>query len=276
MSRLALLLLTSSLLHEDVAAPMETLESLRQRVAVLESVVDEQRQAARRNGIVAGILAVGLTGFAIYSRRVHATRLTETLGVTDSLTGLRNRHYVAQTINADCDVATRQHRMATAAGLAPPMNSDLLFVMIDIDRFKNINQEFGQAAGDRLLIQIADVLRSTCRTSDTVARWSGAEFLAILRFTNRHTAPISAERIRMAIEQRVLDLGNGRTTSCTCSIGFAPFPLLPTRPEESSWERALVLADEALQRAKQSGGNTWVGADTSTSATRIPALRSVR
>jgi GGDEF domain-containing protein len=60
-----------------------------------------------------------------------------------------------------------------------------------------------------------------------------------------------------------VNLGDGRTVGCTCSIGFAPFPLSQSRPDEASWELVLKLAEEALQRAKQAGGNTWVGADTS-------------
>ena len=67
----------------------------------------------------------------------------------------------------------------------------------------------------------------------------------------------------MAIEQRVMELGNGRSASCTCSIGFAAFPLLTTHPDGATWEQVLKLAEEALHRAKHAGGNTWVGADTS-------------
>ena len=241
----------------------ETIDGLRRRITALEGEVQERREAATRNGLLAALFAIVVTAFGLYRRRVESVRLAERFGMTDALTGLKNRRYIMQTIEADCNVTSRQHRMAATAGLSTPINGDLLFVVIDIDRFKSINEQHGQAAGDRLLAQIADVLRATCRTSDTIARWSGEEFLAILRFTNRETAPISAERIRMAIEQRVMELGNGRSASCTCSIGFAAFPLLTTHPDGATWEQVLKLAEEALHRAKQAGGNTWVGADTS-------------
>ena len=262
-----LVLIVFSLLPQYLTAQGEDVASLRARVTRLEAEVANERRAARRNGVIALALGLGLTGYGLYRGRRDASRLAERYGVTDALTGLKNRRYVTQTIETDCNVTMRQHRMAAAAGLKPPINGDLLFLMVDIDRFKNINERYGHAAGDRLLSQIADTLRATCRTADTVARWSGEEFLLILRFTNRDTAAMSAERIRMAIEQRLIDLGNGRTFGCTCSIGFAAFPLEPSRPDEASWEQVIALADEAMQRAKQAGGNTWVGADTAALAT---------
>ena len=263
MKALAFLMLSVAIVHGETSGQSESIDDVQQRIVTLEREVDEYKQLARRNGILAGAFVIGLTGFGLYRRRVESARLTERLGMTDALTGLKNRRYVTQTIAADCTVATRQHRTAADARQPTPANSDLLFVLIDIDDFKAVNERYGQAAGDRVLTQIADVLRTTCRASDTIARWNGEEFLAVLRFTNRETAPISAERIRMAVEQRVLDLGDGRSAGCTCSIGFAPYPLSLQRLDEDTWEHVVALADEALQQAKQSGGNTWVGAHTS-------------
>jgi diguanylate cyclase (GGDEF)-like protein len=249
-------------LLQTEAPSTESMNALRRRVSELEVAVEAERQAATRNGLLAGALAIGLTGFGLYRRRAETARLTERFGMTDALTGLKNRRYVTQTITADCNVASRQHRSAAAGGLPPPINSDLLFVLIDVDNFRAVNERHGNAIGDEVLVQIADVLKTTCRTSDTIARWNGEEFLAILRFTNRETAPITAERIRMAVEQRMVNLGSGRTVGCTVSIGFAPFPLDPHDPDESTWEEVVALSDDALRRAKGSGGNTWVGADT--------------
>lgn len=252
---LGLLVVPQQLWSQDAA-------ELRARISGLEEEVRVHRQTAVRNAVIAGGFAVGLSVFGLYRRRIECARLIERFGMTDALTGLKNRHYVAQTVGADCLVSIRQHRNAAAAGLPPPLDADLVFVLIDVDRFKHVNDRHGQLAGDRLLVQVAAALRATCRTSDIVARWSGEEFLVVLRYTNRDTAAISAERLRMAVEQSVLPLGDGRTAGCTCSIGFAPFPLQPSSPDAVSWERVIALADEALQRAQQSGGNTWVGADT--------------
>ena len=268
MKGLPLVVVTCGLLAGDAFAQPESVADLKQRVAALELAVEEHRQHEIRIGLLAAAFVIGLTGFVLYRRRQDSLRAAERMSVTDPLTGLKNRRYVTQTIGADCGVATRHHRNAMAAGHPPPPDSDLMFVLIDIDDFKAVNDRHGHAAGDAMLSQIADVIRATCRTSDVIARWGGAEFLAILRFTNRETAPISVERIRMAVEQRLFDLGDGHKIGCTCSIGFAPYPLSLERPEEASWEQVVALADEALQRAKQSGRNTWVGADTSLLAFR--------
>jgi diguanylate cyclase (GGDEF)-like protein len=122
-----------------------------------------------------------------------------------------------------------------------------------------VNDRYGHRAGDQVLAQIADVLRATCRESDTIARWGGEEFLVILRCSNRGVAPISAERIRMAIENHVFAIGGDQTLGVTCSIGFAPFPFSVSRPDEVSWEQVIALADDALYRAKQGGRNSWAG-----------------
>jgi diguanylate cyclase (GGDEF)-like protein len=266
MKRFPLVVLTLLIVHSDASAQSESVTELQQRLAVLEKTLETYRQKEVRTGVLAGALGLGLTAFGLYRRRVDTARLQERLGMTDPLTGLKNRAYITQRIGGDCLEIAEHHHHANAAGTAPPPEGDLLFLMIDIDDFKAINDRYGHAAGDRLLAQIADVIRTTCRTSDTIARWSGEEFLVMLRYTNRATAPISAERIRMAVEQRVIDLGGGRSAGCTCSIGFAPFPLNPAHPEAASWERVVALADAAMHRAKQAGGNTWVGADTSQAA----------
>jgi diguanylate cyclase (GGDEF)-like protein len=222
---------------------------------------------SQRTAIIGGVAVVALLGLGLYRLRVASARIAERSSVTDSLTGLKNRRYVLQTIDADAAAAARKYRTAIASG-SLPSDADLVFVLIDIDHFKAVNDQFGHDAGDKVLVQIADVLRSSCRAADVVARWGGEEFLVIFRFTNRDTAAMSVERIRMAVEQRVFSIDADRTLRRTCSIGFAPYPLIPERPEQATWEEVIVLADEALRSAKQSGRNSWAGAD--------PAVHRVR
>jgi two-component system, cell cycle response regulator len=256
---------------EDRAQRVERLErrhqAERQGPGIAELKAEQAAAALRltgeqsqRTAIMAGVAVFALLGLGLYQRRVESARIAERLSVTDSLTGLKNRRYVLQTIAADAAAAARKHRIATASG-SLPSDGDLVFVLIDIDHFKAVNDQFGHDAGDQVLIQIADVLRGSCRAADTIARWGGEEFLVIFRFTNRETAAMSVERIRMAVEQRVFNIDGHRTLRRTCSIGFAPYPLIPERPEQVTWEEVIALADEALYSAKQSGRNSWAGAD---------------
>jgi hypothetical protein len=77
---------------------------------------------------------------------------------------------------------------------------------------------------------------------------------------------VLAERIRVAIEQRVFDLGDGRTVQRSCSLGFASFPFSIAHPEALTWEQVVAVADQALSRAMRAGSNRWLGVSASDTA----------
>jgi diguanylate cyclase (GGDEF)-like protein len=170
----------------------------------------------------------------------------EEASLTDALTGLRNRRYLELTIAADQAIAER------AVG-------DLFFLIIDLDHFKSVNDTYGHAAGDAVLVQIGKILRGFFRTSDTVARWGGEEFLVVVRFIERAQVEQLAERLRAAIEAYRFTLPDGRIISQTCSIGVASWPR--SRREPGAWQEAVSLADKALYRVKERGRNGWMAAD---------------
>ena len=176
---------------------------------------------------------------------------------TDPLTGLRNRRYLYRQVTKDVDLVLRHYRDGGPA-IRPPGNHDLLFLMVDLDSFKPVNDCYGHQAGDELLLQVRDVLLDACRSSDDVVRWGGDEFLIVARGTNRDFAATLAERIRTGLSQRVFPIGRGRTARITASIGFANFPFLRHRPDLLSWEDVLGVADAAIYEAKQQR-NAWVG-----------------
>ena len=196
--------------------------------------------------------------FLLYRRRAERARQAEELSLTDPLTGLRNRRFLDQVIGMDVATSLRHHRDAAIVGL-PATDADLVFLLLDIDHFKAVNDEFGHGVGDHVLSEIANVLRKIGRESDVVLRWGGEEFLIVARFTDRRLANATAERVRQAIEAHPLRLPNGGTVSVTCSIGFAAFPFEPARCEAMSWEQVLTLADLATYDAKRNGRNRWVG-----------------
>ncbi len=176
---------------------------------------------------------------------------------TDALTGLRNRRFLFEQIGKDVDLVLRHYRDGTET-MSPAGNNDLLFLMVDLDNFKPVNDTCGHEAGDELLIQIRDVLLDACRSSDDVIRWGGDEFLIVARETNRSYAATLAERIRSGLAQRVFPVGNGQVARVTTSIGYATFPFLKDQPELLTWEEVLGVADAAMYEAKQKR-NAWVG-----------------
>jgi diguanylate cyclase (GGDEF)-like protein len=185
----------------------------------------------------------------------HAARLEEALAslaevsVTDPLTGLRNRRYLIDRIDDD-----------VAESLDPRTQpGDLLFFMIDLDHFKAVNDRYGHAAGDVVLVEFARRLRRVFRSSDHMVRWGGEEFLVVVRFEARDGAEALAERVRATLAHEQVQLPDGTRLTTTCSIGFACFPFVAGYPAALRWQDVLELADVALYTAKRAGRNCWVG-----------------
>ena len=177
--------------------------------------------------------------------------------LTDPLTGLRNRRFVFEQVAKDVDLVQRQH-FDTLSGKSMHEIVDLVFMIVDLDHFKPINDQYGHGAGDEVLIQVRDVLLSACRSSDFVVRWGGDEFLIIARHTSAAEAEVLAERIRARMAQKIFPLGNGYVARTTCSIGFVCYPLLRAQPDVVPWDDVLNLADTAMYQAKEER-NAWVG-----------------
>ncbi|HSU13765.1 GGDEF domain-containing protein [Longimicrobium sp.] len=157
-------------------------------------------------------------------RRIRLIESVRSLSLTDSLTGLANRRHM--------DVVM-EHAWASARRGEP-----LAVMVLDLDGFKAVNDAQGHQAGDRVLCQVADVLRSEARGSDVVVRYGGDEFLAILPGGNAAAAHSLAERVRMRL--------NG---SVGVSAGVAEY-----RPEIASPDELVRDADRALYEVKRARG----------------------
>jgi diguanylate cyclase (GGDEF)-like protein len=177
--------------------------------------------------------------------------------LTDPLTGLRNRRFVFEQVTKDVELIERQH-IDKLNGRPVHDVVDLVFMIVDLDNFKPINDTYGHAAGDEVLVQVRDVLLSACRSSDFVIRWGGDEFLIIARHTSAEEAEVLAERIRARMADKIFPLGNGYVARATCSIGYVCYPLLRAHPDVVPWDDVLNLADAAMYQAKAKR-NAWVG-----------------
>jgi diguanylate cyclase (GGDEF)-like protein len=138
-------------------------------------------------------------------------------------------------------------------------NVDMLFLMVDLDHFKEVNDRYGHMAGDHVLRQVGEILRKVARNSDMVARVGGEEFLIVARQTARADSHIVSERIRATIEAHPFVLDNGVIIRCTCSVGFSVYPLMLDETGFFSWEQIVEIADHCLYAAKNNGRNAWVG-----------------
>lgn len=154
----------------------------------------------------------------------------------DGLTGLANRRSAMAQLTTD--IAQAQRRRQPLALLA-----------LDLDRFKQVNDVYGHAAGDRVLIEFAATLRANLRLGDLGARTGGEEFIAVLPQTDRDAAAIVAERIRAQCADLPVSSDDGRVIRFSVSIGIA---LLDGRDSSAS---LLARADSALYQAKRDGRN---------------------
>lgn len=164
--------------------------------------------------------------------KIQAERLSK----VDHLTGLNNRRAFNDAIAPMWSSALRSHRHVS-------------IIMLDIDKFKDINDTYGHAIGDVLLVETAKVLKEACREADVLARWGGEEFILFLPETDTANAVALAERLRSTIATIRVNAGD-REIGFTASIGVAE------RPADSSDLEALIsAADRQLYEAKASGRN---------------------
>lgn len=165
----------------------------------------------------------------------------ETLAATDPLTGLNNRrNFIAQ----------GEAEFSRAARAGKP----LTVLLMDIDHFKQINDGFGHAAGDVVLVDFANRVSGELRPSDHVGRWGGEEFIVLLPETPAAEALAIAERIRSTVQSAVTTAG-AASISYAVSIGLAVFPA-----DGRDLEEIVEAADKRLYQAKENGRNRVVAA----------------
>jgi diguanylate cyclase (GGDEF)-like protein len=180
---------------------------------------------------------------ALENARLH--RLVERQALVDSLTGLANRRSLEETLRSELARATR-------------FGDQVSVVFADLDYFKRVNDRYGHAAGDEVLKAFAAALRETVRESDVAGRWGGEEFALVLTGTDSRGGARLAERARVAIESRAVEMPDGEKVSVTASFGVASYP------ECREFDELLAAVDSALYEAKREGRNRVVVSREST------------
>ena len=160
------------------------------------------------------------------------------LASEDPLTKLFNRRYFTKASEHILDLARRN-------------NKELSVIMIDIDKFKKINDSYGHKIGDDTLVILAQTLKKETRKSDVICRFGGEEFILLLPETNINGATIIAEKLRKIIEKLTVKIDDNKKFSFTVSMGVSHTNI----KNENNIEATIKRADEALYCAKKSGRN---------------------
>ena len=192
------------------------------------------------------------------------------ISFTDPLTGVWNRRYLEEIVTAEAGQVLRNYERARGSDIRKLDHRDLIFIMVDVDFFKEVNDLHGHPAGDRLLQRVAERLTRVVRKSDVLVRWGGEEFLIMSRSADPSGTPAFCERILDIMASEAFDLGHGVRVRKTCSVGWAPFPWSRGAYEAVCAEEAIELADTALYRAKAGGRNQGVGILPGDGATATP------
>lgn len=170
------------------------------------------------------------------TERREMERKLRKLATLDDLTGINNRRHFFELATQELERARRHHYPCTVA-------------VIDVDHFKNINDNYGHAAGDLALQELACLLTGQIRHGDIFGRLGGEEFGVLLSHVGTEEAYLIVERMREEVEDLIIDY-QGTTLSITISVGIGP-----CLPHKEALDGALQLADHALYQAKALGRN---------------------
>jgi diguanylate cyclase (GGDEF)-like protein len=200
-----------------------------------------------------------------HSLRWHSLELQrknlelQEISFTDVLTGVWNRRYLEEILTAEAGQVLRNYQRAHGADIRKMDHRDLVFIMVDVDFFKQVNDRHGHPAGDRLLQLVGQRLSTVVRKSDVLVRWGGEEFLIMSRSTDPSGTPAFCSRVLEVMASEPFDLGHGVLVTKTCSVGWSAYPWSRGAFEAICAEESIALADAALYQAKAFGRNQGVG-----------------
>ena len=183
-------------------------------------------------------------------------RLRE-LSLRDSLTGLYNRRYlnsvVSERVSSYLKKYAQSHSDPGCRDSAPP--NPVGVFLVDIDYFKDVNDTYGHAVGDNVLITFSNVLKQMLGKDDVLVRWGGEEFLIILFDRSSEKYRQFAKQLVETVENTPAEVSDNRVIYKTCSLGYCEIPLDADTPNLVNLEHAIRISDYTLYCAKEKGRN---------------------
>ena len=260
------ILLTEMQARYDVQAKQRSIDAMTRENAAKTTALEGRDLLQRIWLLVAAVLTVSVVLAVVLYRRVRVTQRELNLSIVklrvaserDPLTNLANRRQF-------------QSVMQTLHG-TPERGFSGALLLVDLDHFKHVNDEHGHAAGDDVLVEVAQRLNDAVGPGNLVVRWGGEEFLILAGQPSGDDPDRIAARVLEAVAGRPV-IAEGKALRVTASVGHARFPL-PTARVPVDWEQAVNLCDMALYTAKNQGRNRAIGI-ASTKAADARELRDI-
>jgi diguanylate cyclase (GGDEF)-like protein len=239
----SLLLIPAIYLARTIIIPLEELSHTSKRIRSGEAGLEIPVRAGGELGeLVSAFNSMSLSLKQSMEEIQAINSQLRVMSVTDPLTGMYNRRYIVDHLDRELKQSKRT-------------NQPLSLIMADLDNFKNYNDRHGHIAGDEALKELGGLLAYSIRETDVVARYGGEEFLIFLNHTDKDGAVKTAEKLRLAVEERIFDL-KGEKTRITISLGISSSP-----EDGTSFDELVDAADRALYHAKDMGRNKVSAAD---------------
>ncbi len=215
----------------SISLPIKINDVIIGAITIYSNSIDKLKDNIDFLSIIANQSAMAIQNARQYSK-------IKQLAITDNLTSLYNRRYFMELLKNEVIRSGRAKKPLSVA-------------LLDIDNFGNYNNTHGHPMGDRLLRELADILKSNIRSIDTVGRYGGEEFIIVLPEANPDEAAIAGERIRKAVEEQYFEGEEEQPNgSVTISLGVAT-----CINNSLNHEELIKEADKALYKAKNAGKN---------------------
>ena len=223
----------------DIKAYAEALRNGADAYLQISSVgMNDSAKTLEANPLLKAQIQAGLRGVKVYRKLMQTNDLLSTMALADPLTELSNRRAMEWELPRQIQSARRY-------------STPLSLIMVDVDYFKSVNDNYGHQVGDRILQLLAARLQHNLRLQDNIFRYGGEEFTIVLSQTNFEDAQIVAKRLRSLVSDQPFHINETLALQITISLGLASL----TATDDPKGETLLRRADHNLLHAKASGRN---------------------